>query len=262
MPSPPPPTQLLELARDAAAAAGELLAQGQRGVTVASTKSTPTDVVTVMDTAAEDLLRERLLGARPHDAMLGEEGGETVGTSGVRWIVDPLDGTVNYLYGLPGWGVSVAAELDGVVVAAAVSVPTWRTVFSATLGGGARADSRPLSASTCADLALALVATGFSYDAQHRAEQADALPGLLPRVRDIRRFGAAAVDLCSLAAGQVDAYYERGLAPWDLAAGRLIAEEAGAVVEVRADPRRGPLVLAAGPRLFAAFATLLDEVDA
>ena len=242
--------------------AGELLLDGQAGVTVARTKSTPTDVVTAMDTAAEALLRSVLVGARPHDGMLGEEGGETVGTSGVRWIVDPLDGTVNYLYGLPGWGISVAAEVAGEVVVGVVNVPTWQTMFVATRGGGAWANDVAVQASSANDLAQALVATGFGYDAQRRAEQAAALPGLLPRIRDVRRFGAAASDLCLLAAGRVDAYFERGLSVWDLAAGRLIAQEAGALVEVRADASRGDLVIGAGPALFPALAALLEDAGA
>jgi myo-inositol-1(or 4)-monophosphatase len=258
----PSPDTLLDLARRAADAAGTLLLEGRAGVTVAGTKSTPTDIVTTMDTQAEALLRATLLGARPDDGLLGEESGETAGTSGVRWIVDPLDGTVNYLYGLPGWGVSVAAELDGEIVAAVVAVPTWQTVFTATRGGGARADGQPTHASAVTSLSQALVATGFSYDEHRRAEQATALRELLPRVRDVRRFGAAAADLCLLAAGRVDAFYERGLEAWDLAAGRLIAQESGARVEVWTDPQRGGLVLGAGAALFPAFAALLAEVDA
>jgi myo-inositol-1(or 4)-monophosphatase len=253
---------LLVLARDAATAAGQLLLDGQRGVTVAATKSSPTDVVTRMDTAAEDLLRALLLGARPDDAFLGEEEGERVGRSGVRWVVDPLDGTVNYLYGLPGWAVSIAAEVQGEVVVGVVDVPTWRTQFWATRGGRAFADGVPLSASTESDLAQALVGTGFGYDVERRRSQAVSVSTLLPQVRDIRRFGAAAADLCLLAAGRVDAYYERGPAEWDRAAGLLIAAEAGAAVEVILDTERGDLVLGAGPQLFDDFRALLERVDA
>jgi myo-inositol-1(or 4)-monophosphatase len=253
---------LLVLARDAAAAAGQLLLDGQRGVTVSGTKSSPTDVVTRMDTAAEELLQALLLGARPDDAFLGEEHGERRGRSGVRWIVDPLDGTVNYLYGLPGWAVSVAAEVDGAVVVGVVDVPTWRGQFWATRGKGAFLDGGPISASTQSQLTQALVLTGFSYERDRRGAQAEAVRRLLPEVRDIRRFGAAAADLCLLAAGRVDAYYERGLAEWDRAAGQLIAEEAGVVVQVRGEEGRVPLVLGAGPRLFEDFRTLLESVGA
>jgi myo-inositol-1(or 4)-monophosphatase len=253
---------LLVLARDAATAAGQLLLDGQAGVTVSGTKSSPTDVVTRMDTAAEDLLRALLLGQRPEDAFLGEEQGESPGRSNVRWVVDPLDGTVNYLYGLPGWAVSVAAEVDGEVVLGVVDVPTWRSQFWATRGGGAYLDGVRLAASDAVELSQALVGTGFGYDVDRRAEQARAVQILLAQVRDIRRFGAAAADLCLLAAGRVDAYYERGPAEWDRAAGLLIAVEAGARVELRPDAARGDLVLGAAPGLFDAFRELLDRVDA
>jgi myo-inositol-1(or 4)-monophosphatase len=253
---------LLVLARDAATAAGQLLLDGQPGVTVSGTKSSPTDVVTRMDTAAEELLRSLLLAERPDDAFLGEEQGESAGRSGVRWIVDPLDGTVNYLYGLPGWAVSIAAELDGEVVVGVVDVPTWRAQFWATRGGGAFVDGAPLRSSDASELAQALVATGFGYDVDRRAAQARSVQLLLPRVRDIRRFGAAAADLCLLAAGRVDAYYERGTAEWDRAAGLLIAVEAGARVELRPDVVQGDLVLGAAAGLFDDFRALLDRVDA
>ncbi len=254
--------ELLALARDAATVAGELLRGGQAGVSVSATKSTPTDVVTVMDTASEALLRATVLAARPDDAILGEEAGERPGTSGVRWVLDPLDGTVNYLYGLPGWAVSVAVEVDGEAVAGVVDVPTWQCQFWAIRGGGAWVNSQALTPTSVADLGQALVATGFGYDQRRRTQQAAALQYVLPRVRDVRRFGAAAADLCLLAAGRVDAYFERGLAPWDLAAGRLIALESGAVVEVLPDSDRGDLVLGAGPALFDAFADLLNTADA
>jgi myo-inositol-1(or 4)-monophosphatase len=254
--------ELLALARDAATVAAELLRGGQAGVGVSATKSTPTDVVTVMDTASEALLRATVLAARPHDAILGEEAGERPGTSGVRWVLDPLDGTVNYLYGLPGWAVSVAVEVEGEAVVGVVDVPTWQCQFWAVRGGGAWVNGDPLSPTSVVDLSQALVATGFGYDQRRRTQQASALTHVLPRVRDVRRFGAAAADLCLLAAGRVDAYFERGLAAWDLAAGRVIALEAGARVAVFRDDDRGDLVLGAGPALFDAFADLLRAADA
>jgi myo-inositol-1(or 4)-monophosphatase len=253
--------ELLAIARHAAVSAGELLSERPARLAT-ETKSSPTDIVTQMDLAAESLIADIIRSARPDDGILGEEGADRVGSSGVRWVVDPLDGTVNYLYGLPGWAVSVAAEVAGAVVAAAVSVPTWGETFTATAGGGAWSDGRRLRVSAVGELETALVATGFGYDAAERAAQAAAVARLLPRVRDIRRYGAAAADLCLLAAGRVDAYFERGLQPWDHAAGALIAAEAGAVVEFGAPVGERVLVLAAPPRILARFRDLLAEVDA
>jgi myo-inositol-1(or 4)-monophosphatase len=223
--------ELLALAEDVARRAGALLG-GAVGLVRAEigTKSSLTDMVTEMDRASEALIVEGLLGPRPDDGMLGEEGTAVEGTSGVRWVVDPLDGTTNYLYELPGFNVSIAAEVDGRVVAGAVLDVVRDELFSATLGGGATRDGVAISASGARDLPSALIGTGFSYDADRRRAQAQVLVEVLPEVRDIRRFGAAALDLCSVACGRLDGYYERGLAPWDLAAGGLIASEAGAVV--------------------------------
>lgn len=230
---------LRRLAETTAAETAELLRSGLgRARTQVDTKSTGTDMVTEMDRAAEAHIVERLLGARPDDGILGEEGTDRTGTSGVRWVVDPLDGTTNYLYELPGFAVSIAAELDGEVAVGVVHDVVRDECFSAVRGGGATRNGQVVRASELTDPALALVATGFSYDAARRARQAEVLVEVLPRVRDVRRFGAAAVDLCSVACGRVDAYYERGLAPWDLAAGGLIAAEAGAVV--RTFPGVGP----------------------
>lgn len=243
------PGELLALAEGAARAAGGLLLDGLDHVrTDVQTKSTSTDMVSEMDRAAEALLVGHLLGARPDDGMLGEEGTDRAGTSGVRWIVDPLDGTTNYLYGLYGFGVSVAAEVDGAVVAGVVLDVVRGELFAATAGGGATRDGTPISASAATDLPTALVATGFSYDPDRRRRQAAALVEILPRVRDIRRFGAAAVDLCAVACGRVDGYFERGLATWDLAAGGLIAAEAGAIVtDFRGGPAEPDAVVAAAP---------------
>jgi myo-inositol-1(or 4)-monophosphatase len=238
-------------------------------VRVVQTKSSPTDVVTQMDRAAEDLIRDRILAARPGDAILGEEGGqpEAVGAGGVRWVVDPLDGTVNYLYGLPDWSVSIAAELDGTVVAGAVSVPERQHLFSARLGGGAwqrapGAAPTALSCSTGVALADALVGTGFGYFAARRAVQGRVVAAVLPLVRDIRRGGSAAVELCSVAAGHLDAFYERGLNPWDVAAGGLIAREAGAQVGgLHGRPASESMTIAAGPGLFRPLHDLLAGLD-
>jgi myo-inositol-1(or 4)-monophosphatase len=245
----PEPEELRALAESAARAAGALLLEGLDEVrTDVQTKSTGTDMVSEMDRAAEALIVERLLGARPDDGMMGEEGTDLRGTSGVRWIVDPLDGTTNYLYGLAGFGVSIAAERDGQVDAGVVFDVVRDELFAATRGGGATRNGAAIQVSVATDLASALIATGFSYEAGRRARQAAVLVEVLPRVRDIRRFGAAAVDLCSVACGRVDGYYERGLAPWDLAAGGLIAAEAGAVLtDFTGGPVAAGAVVAAAP---------------
>jgi len=202
-------------------------------VTEVDTKSTQTDVVTAADRAAERLVRERLAELRPGDVVFGEEeGGQTAPPGRVTWVVDPIDGTVNYLYGYPCYAVSVAAQVDGVSVAGAVVEPVTGRVWSAARGRGAVRDGMPLRVSTATRLDLALVATGFAYSAERRSRQAAVAGALLGQVRDIRRGGAASLDLCAVAAGWLDAYYEHGLSRWDWAAGALIAEEAGAVVRL------------------------------
>jgi myo-inositol-1(or 4)-monophosphatase len=258
------PEALCELAESTARATGALLLAGLNEVrTDVSTKSSGTDMVSEMDRAAEALIVDRLLGARPDDGMVGEEGTDLPGTSGVRWIVDPLDGTTNYLYGLAGFGVSIAAEHDAEVVAGVVLDVVRDELFAATRGGGATRDGTPIRASAASVLATALIATGFSYDAERRARQAAVLVAVLPRVRDIRRFGAAAVDLCSVACGRVDGYYERGLAPWDLAAGGLIATEAGAhVTDFAGGTATAGAVIATAPGIATAFRELLATAGA
>jgi myo-inositol-1(or 4)-monophosphatase len=268
-PVPPEPADLAKLARSVAAEAAELLASRHGRPAVVQTKSSPTDVVTEMDAAAEDLIRGRILAARPGDAVLGEERGQTGDDAVVRWIVDPLDGTVNYLYGLPSWAVSVAAEVAGVVVAGVVSAPLLGSLYTAHLGGGAWLESswftgtRQLACNNGTELAGALVATGFGYAAARRAAQGKVVARLLPLVRDIRRAGAAAVDLCCVASGQLDAFYERGLHEWDFAAGRLIACEAGAVVAGLHGSQAGEsMTIAAGPGLFGGLHDALVELGA
>ena len=240
--------ELLALATRLATDAGALLLEGLGSATVAATKSSPTDVVTAYDRAAERLLADGIRAARPGDAILGEEGTADTGTTGVRWIVDPLDGTVNYLYGQRVWGVSVAVEVEGVVEVGVVAVPGDRETYSAVRGRGATCDGRPLRVRDAAQLSVALVGTGFSYDPARRARQAAVLAEVLPVVRDVRRVGAAAVDLCWVAAGRLDAFYERGLQPWDLAAGALVASEAGAVVsDLHGGPASTAFCLAGAP---------------
>jgi myo-inositol-1(or 4)-monophosphatase len=250
------PGQLLDLAVEAAHEAGALVAAARRGQTVevADTKSSPTDVVTAVDIASERTIRDRILGARPHDGFLGEEGDDVPGTTGVVWIADPIDGTVNFLYDIPQFAVSIAAQADGVVVAGVVHNPMTGETFTAARGEGAFLDGRRLTGSSCDDIARALVATGFGYRAEDRAAQAAEVGRLLPTVRDIRRLGSAALDLCFVAAGRVDAYVERGLHPWDLAAGGLVVEESGGRVEgLDGQPAGERLVVAASRQLFPAF---------
>jgi len=219
-----------------------------------------------MDRAAEALIAQRILAERPGDAILGEEGGES-GQGRVRWIVDPLDGTVNYVYGLPEWAVSIAAEVDGVVVAGVVAVPRHDEVFTAAAGQGswlwaAGAPAIPLRCNTGVPLHGALVSTGFGYAQARRTVQGEVVAAVLPRVRDIRRGGSCAVDLCSLAAGRVDAYYERGVNYWDYAAGGLIAAEAGArVAGLAGRPASAELTIAAEPGLFGELEELLAGLD-
>jgi fructose-1,6-bisphosphatase/inositol monophosphatase family enzyme len=254
------PDELLTLAADAAGAAAELLlARLHEARALVETKTSGTDMVTDVDRASEALLIERLLGARPHDGFLGEETGERVGTSGVRWVVDPLDGTTNYLYGFPGFNVSVAAEDEHGTVVGVVVDPSLGETYRAARGGGATRNGAPIRCSAKADLATALVATGFGYDPARRGRQGAVAAAVLPRIRDLRRMGSAAVDLCSVAGGRVDAYYERGLNPWDWAAGSLIATEAGATVGSQEELG---YCLAAPPALFDALRGLLDAAGA
>ncbi|KOU66683.1 inositol monophosphatase family protein [Streptomyces sp. NPDC060334] len=256
--------ELLDVGLEAARRAGELLRDGRPAdLAVAATKSSPIDVVTEMDIAAEKLITEILGRRRPEDGLLGEEGADTPGTSGVRWVVDPLDGTVNYLYGLPSWSVSVAAEYRGETVVGVVAAPMRGETFHAVLGDGAWLGDTRLACRPPAPLDQALIATGFAYVQARRAHQAEVARRIIPLVRDIRRGGSAAVDLCDVAAGRLDGYWERGLNPWDLAAGELIAREAGALTGGRPGrPASGELALAATPAVFASLQPLLDEAEA
>jgi myo-inositol-1(or 4)-monophosphatase len=279
--------ELLVIAVGAALEAGQLLASKEGRVEVAATKSSPTDVVTEMDGRAEELIRARILVARPDDAILGEEGGQVDGAADApaRWVVDPLDGTVNYLYGLHDWAVSIAAEVDERIVAGAVYVPMRGELFTAVRGEGAWLESTrgsgtsggpgesvvpdstferiPLRCRPGVPLDQALVATGFGYRAQRRTVQGEVVAALLPRIRDIRRNGVASVDLCAVAAGRLDGYYERGLNYWDYAAGALIAEEAGAFVgDSRGGPPSTSMTVAAGPGLFGPLRDALAELEA
>jgi myo-inositol-1(or 4)-monophosphatase len=270
---------LLRIAVAAASEAGRLLAswRGDERPEVVETKSSPTDVVTEMDRRSEALITSRIRAHRPADAVLGEEGGQTSGgppgdgdeaarPGRVRWVVDPLDGTVNYLYGLRDWAVSIAAEVDGTVVAGVVEVPRHGETFTAVAGRGAwlhRGEARlALRCSAGVPLGQALVGTGFGYDAGRRQVQGEVVAALLPYVRDIRRGGSAAVDLCSVAAGRLDAFYERGLNYWDFAAGGLIAREAGATVGGLAGRAESTaLAVAAGPGLYQQLEAFLSRLN-
>lgn len=222
--------ELLDVARQVAGDAAALVAEWATGpVSVEATKSSSVDVVTAADRASEDLIRRRLAELRPGDAVLGEEGGEDEGRgTGVRWIVDPIDGTVNFVYGLPEYAVSIAAEVDGEVVAGVVRNVATGVEYAASLGRGATRDGRAIRVRPAPPLAESLVLTGFGYDAEQRAVQAAAIARLLPRVRDVRRMGSCALDLCHIAEGSADAYAEEGVKAWDFAAGELVAREAGA----------------------------------
>ena len=258
------PAALLSLATAAAHEAGRLLMDGLRsGPALVEAKTTRTDPVSDLDRASEALILERLLGPRPDDAVMAEEGSDRPGTSGVRWVIDPLDGTVNFVYGIPVFAVSIAAEVGGTVVAGVVHDPNRAETFSATWGGGAFLNGNPLSANQPADLSVALVGTGFAYDAEVRRRQGSRLDELLASVRDIRRAGSAALDLCAVAAGRLDAYFERGTHHWDRAAGALVAREAGAVVgDLAGDEPSDVLVMAAAASIAGPFRALLASMGA
>ncbi|MFD2792069.1 inositol monophosphatase family protein [Promicromonospora vindobonensis] len=263
-------TALRDLAVRLATAAGALVREGRPDrVVVAATKSSAVDPVTVMDRASEELLREMIAAERPDDAILGEEGDDVAGTSGLTWVLDPIDGTVNYLYGVASWAVSVA------VVAGTPEPATWTVLagcvhsvadgrtWSAGLGEGATRDGAPVRVGSAGSLGASLVGTGFGYDAGRRADQARVLAEVLPKIRDIRRLGSAAIDLCLLADGSIDLYYERGLNPWDMAAGAVVATESGAVVTgLRGGPAGNAMTVAGPADLVAQLAEILEAADA
>jgi len=248
----------LALAERAARAAGEVLMGWFGGpIRGLDSKTSATDPVSDADREAERAIRELIEAERPDDGLLGEEGSRAAGESGRRWVIDPLDGTVNFLYGIPQWCVSVALEDSRGALLGVVFDPLHGELFSAVRGGGAVVNGGQVRVSAREELARALIATGFSYEAQHRAEQAEIARRLLPQVRDIRRAGSAALDLCSVACGRVDGFYERGVKPWDWAAGRLLVEEAGGVVrELHGEPFG---LVAASPALVDPLTQLVDS---
>jgi myo-inositol-1(or 4)-monophosphatase len=239
--------ELLSVAGEAArAAAAELMSRfGQRQAEIHS-KSSPTDLVSAADVAAEAEIRKVLATRRPDDAILGEEGGAT-GDGDLRWVIDPLDGTTNFLFGFPQFAVSVACEDMAGGLVGVVLDPVRGECFSATRSSAPTLDGVEIACSQRPDLATALVATGFSYAAEERARQAEVLRRVLPRVRDVRRAGAAALDLVWAACGRVDAFYERGVKPWDIAAGSVIAERAGMTVRPLTARRLEPTGIVAAP---------------
>ncbi len=247
------------LAAAVAREAGELVVAGRRrGAPASSTKSTGTDMVTEFDTASEALIVERVGAARPHDAIAGEEGTRRPGSSGISWLVDPIDGTTNYLYGLAGYCVSIAAADRHGTLAGAVYLPVTGELFAAYRGGGATLDGIPIRCSDQTELGRALIGTGFAYEPGARARQGRRVAGVLPQVRDIRRLGAAAADLCLVACGRLDGYYEQYLNPWDLAAGELIAAEAGARLGTFPGARGEPAgVVASAPAIHDALVAAL-----
>ena len=261
------PDQLEAVAIDIVRAAGQLLVERPRALNF-TTKTSAVDVVTEMDKASEELVKKYLATHRPEDGLIGEEGAQVASESGITWIVDPIDGTVNYLYQLPGWNISIAAQHHGKTIAGAVFAPLLDggLLWSAHLGGGARmrkGTGEPIAIKVNANvpLHLALLATGFSYSTEIRRRQGKRFAKLIPQVRDIRRMGAAAVDLCLVASGMVDGYFEEELAPWDLAAGELIATEAGAIVTNASGGRAGrEMVVAAHPSLHGEILALLASV--
>ncbi|MDO5503778.1 MAG: inositol monophosphatase family protein [Actinomycetia bacterium] len=266
-------TLLRSIALEVAQEAGRLVVQERPATMRVGTKSTATDVVTEMDQRAQDLIVDLLRSRRPDDGFLGEEEGErTRGSTGITWVVDPIDGTVNYLYNIPSYAVSVAAVIGdpGVEgawspIAGAVINPASGEAYSAGLGQGATRKDRhgqtsSLAVSTEAALSQALVATGFGYASARRAWQAAVLADLLPEVRDIRRMGSAALDLCRVAEGSVDAYYERGLNAWDLAAGWLIVTEAGGRVgDLTSAVPTSQLLIASGNAVWSSFVARLEQ---
>ena len=220
---------LLELALSIGSSASEYLMKRPATFELVS-KSTAIDIATQMDKGSEELIVSAILKSRPDDGIIAEEGSAKESKSGITWVIDPLDGTVNYLYGLPGWNVSIAAKNEHETLAGVVFAPTINSVWHASKGGGAFFNGHPIRCNDPIDLDRALIATGFAYDVEDRFTQVEQMRALVPLIRDMRRNGAAAVDLCHVAMGALDAYFESGLKEWDLAAGALIATEAGAIV--------------------------------
>lgn len=250
--------QLLELAEEIAKKAGELLMSRPSNFEL-DQKSGVLDFATQMDHESEKLIVAAILAARPDDSIIGEEGSDRVGTSGYTWVIDPIDGTVNYLYGIPGWCISIAVKDSEGYLVGVVHAPSFAMTWSARRGGGATCNGKPLRCNEPVALDRALIATGFAYDVERRKPQAEFIKELLPKIRDVRRMGACAVDICMVASGSVDAHFEAGVNEWDYAAAGLIASEAGAKFAFKKGIWDGEkyFVLTAGPSLFRALAEAL-----
>jgi len=260
---PDDPATLERLAVDLAEGAAAVVRRARTDHLTIDAKSTATDLVTEVDKRTEKWLVGEIAARRPGDGVLGEEGGGHTGSTGVRWVVDPIDGTVNFVLGIPQYAVSVAVEVDGTVVAGAVSNPVSRETFHARLGGGAFLGADRLTGPRSVSLQRAVIGTGFGYDAAVRAKQIAVVAPLLPEIGDLRRLGAASLDLCFLAAGRIDAYFEAALNPWDHAAGGLVATEAGCVTSgLHGRDPSARLYAAAGPGLADAFFARLEELGA
>ncbi|MEM7324325.1 MAG: inositol monophosphatase family protein [Actinomycetota bacterium] len=256
--------ELLDLATSLARKAGAAVVSARaEAVATATTKSSPTDPVTEGDRLAESIVVAGITENRPDDGIVGEEGTDRTGTSGVVWYIDPIDGTTNYLYDIPAYAVSIGAAVDGVMRIGVVYNPAIDELYAARLGGGATRNGEAISVASPPDLASSLLATGFGYQAERRRHQAAVVAQLLPQVRDIRRMGSAALDLCNAASGRVDAYFEVGLNSWDFAAGWLIAAEAGALVDnLRGAAPTEAFVIAASPAIHAELSDLLRALNA
>ena len=259
---PPTPSDLRDLAVEIAAEAAELATSRRGAIRRLDTKSSASDMVTDVDTACEELIVSRLAQARPDDGVVGEEGTGITGTSGIDWVIDPIDGTTSFVYGYPGWSISIAASIDGQTAAGAVADPTHDEVFAAAAGEGATCNGATIQTNVITHLPSALVSTGFSYLPQVRANQARVLAGMLPQIRDIRRIGSAALELCMTACGRADAYFEVGLNPWDIGAGLLIASEAGAVTLTESPEGRHSFTVASAPGIAAELNKLLEAAGA
>lgn len=259
----PTPADLERIALDSALAAADLVrvAHGAGRRAGLATKSSPTDIVTQTDLDSERLIHRHLVGFTPDAGFVGEESTAPPTPGRLQWIVDPLDGTVNFHYGLAVVAVSVAAAVDGRVVAGAVVDVLRSESFSAALGRGARLDGDPITVSDCPELSQGLVTTGFSYQSDVRSRQGEVVARVLPHARDVRCFGSAALQLCWVACGRVDAYFERDIKLWDHAAGSFIAREAGARVELPC-PENDDLTIAGTPKVFEALLDLVDTPDA
>lgn len=246
------PEQLCDLARQVAADAADYVNQRRGSADDVGTKSSSSDLVTEVDRAAERIISTALTTARPGDGILGEEGSGVQTTTGVRWIIDPIDGTTSFVYGMAGFAISIAAEVTGTAVAGVVNAPMIGSEYYGWQNGGAYLNGSKVSSNHCTELSEALIGTGFAFDAATRARQGAVLVELLPRVRDIRRIGSAALDLASVAAGQLDAYYEFGINLWDFAAGALIAKQAGCNLDIEYCAASGKYYVAAAPPSLAA----------